>query len=66
MLEGEGEVGFDVSPGLRGALITEGGKGERKVWVQRSVDELRMARAQLQQDFHLFRGEGWERRLRML
>lgn len=27
VLEGEGEVGFDVSPGWRRALITEGGKG---------------------------------------
>lgn len=45
VLEGEGEVGFDVSPGWRRALITEGGKGERMMWIQRSVDELRMARA---------------------
>lgn len=52
VVEGEGEVGdFDVSPGWRSALIAE---GSRVVWVQRSVDELRMARAQLQQHFHLF------------
>lgn len=42
---------FDVSPGWRRALIAE---GSRVVWVPRSVDELRMARAQLQQHFHLF------------
>lgn len=47
-------MGFDVSPGWKGALIAEGGKGERKVRVQRSVDELRMARDRLQQHFHLF------------
>lgn len=28
---GRREVGFDVSPGWRGALITEGGMGERGV-----------------------------------
>lgn len=67
-LEGKGEVGFDVSPGWRRALITGGWRkwGERMVWVQqRSADELRVARARLQQHFHLFR-EDVERRLRML
>lgn len=29
VLEGEGKVGFDVSPGWRRALITERGTGER-------------------------------------
>lgn len=58
-------MGFDVSPGWRRALIAEGAKGEGMVWVQRSVDEPRMATARLHQHFHLFRG-GWERRLRML
>lgn len=62
---GRGEVGFDVSPGWRRALITGGRKGERMVWVQRSVDELRVARARVQQHFHLFR-VALERRLRML
>lgn len=28
---------FDVSPGWRRALIAEGGKGERMVWMQRSL-----------------------------
>lgn len=42
---------FDVSPGWRRTLIAEGGSEERVVWVQRSVDELRTARAQ---HFHLF------------
>lgn len=62
---GRGEVGFDVSPGWRRAAITEGGKGERMVLVQRSGDELRVARAQPQQHFHLFTVV-LEQRLRLL